>query len=148
MAKIDEIDRSIITNLQKNGRLSYTVLAKKLGISISSVSRRIERLLDNDAIKITVTTNNKKLGYTSMAIIALNTDINKIDAVCECLKQHPNIGLIALSFGRFDILISVRFIKSDDMVHFIKNILSKIDGVEQVETFYIGELKQQGFESL
>lgn len=148
MAKIDEIDRKLITELLKDGRNSYTVLAQKLGISVSSVSRRMARLLDEGAINITISTDQKKLGYESMAIIALNCDLNKVDDVCNTLKQYPSIGLMVISFGRFDILATVRYPTSIDMANFIKNNLAKIDGIHQVETFYIAELKQSGFMSL
>lgn len=145
MIEIDTVDQNLIKELQKDGRRSCTSLAKLLGISVSSVSRRIARLLSEDAIRITVITDPKKLGYGSMAIIALDTDMNKIDAVCQRLIEYPNVGLIAISFGRFDVLISVRFPTSDEMVHFVKNELSLIEGVQQAETFYVAELKQHGF---
>jgi len=41
---IDEIDRKLILELQKNGRLSYATLAQKFQISVPTVSRRIKRL--------------------------------------------------------------------------------------------------------
>ncbi|RYE70639.1 MAG: AsnC family transcriptional regulator, partial [Oxalobacteraceae bacterium] len=38
---MDEIDRKIISELQKNGRLSVTELAERVGLSLSPCHRRV-----------------------------------------------------------------------------------------------------------
>ena len=142
---IDEIDRKLILELQNNGLYSSATLAQKLGISISTVSRRFRRLLEEDLIKVTAVPNPKKLGYDTLAIIALNVEMTGIDDVCKILVAHPAIHFVGLSLGRFDVLIVTHFRSSEELVEFIKNRLSRIDDVQRIETFYIAELKKRTF---
>jgi Lrp/AsnC family transcriptional regulator for asnA, asnC and gidA len=142
---LDEIDRKLILELQDDGRRSAGNLAKKTGISVSSVSRRIKRLLKDDVIKITAVPSPLKVGYNALAIIALNVHMEKLNHVCDKLVQHKNLYFIGISLGRYDILISGYFSSSEALVRFIQDDLSQIEGVKDTETFYIAELKKRTF---
>jgi Lrp/AsnC family leucine-responsive transcriptional regulator len=41
---VEEIDRAIVTALTEDGRLSYTDLAERVGLSVSAVHQRVRRL--------------------------------------------------------------------------------------------------------
>ena len=49
--KIDDLDRDIISIFNKDGRISYRKIAKKLDISIGTVHNRMEKLIRNGVIK-------------------------------------------------------------------------------------------------
>jgi Lrp/AsnC family transcriptional regulator for asnA, asnC and gidA len=142
---IDEIDRKIILKLQREGRCRSAILAKQMGISPSSVSRRINRLLREQIIKITAVPDPGKVGYNTMAIIGLGAKWDKIDDICNRLINHQNVHFLALVFGRFDIVLRVFFPSSEMLVDFVKDELAKIDGLRQIETFYVAELKKQTY---
>lgn len=139
---IDEIDRKLILELQKDGRCSYSVLARRLRISVSTVSRRIERLLRDNIIVITAVPDPASVGYLAFAMIALDVELEKMDDVCAKLVAHQSVYFTGVSLGRFDILTCVHFPSSEMLFDFVKNELSRIDGVRQVETFYIIESKK------
>ncbi|GAA1286229.1 AsnC family transcriptional regulator [Planotetraspora silvatica] len=44
VAGVEEIDRRIVTLLAKDGRMSFTDLAKETGLSVSAVHQRVRRL--------------------------------------------------------------------------------------------------------
>ena len=140
---IDEIDRKLILELQKDGRCSYSVLARRLRTSVSTVSRRIERLLRDNIIVITAVPDPASVGYLAFAMIALDVELERTDDVCAVLAAHPSVYFTGLALGRFDILTCVHFPSSEMLFDFVKNELPRIDGVRQVETFYIVESKKQ-----
>ena len=78
---LDEIDVKIIEMLQKNSRLSSSMIAKKVGVSTPTVIRKIGRLEANGVIeRFAVVVNHNKLGYKVLARIALNvvpSDLSK-----------------------------------------------------------------------
>ena len=41
---VEEIDRRIVSLLSRNGRMSYTELARQAGLSVSAVHQRVRRL--------------------------------------------------------------------------------------------------------
>jgi len=82
---IDELDRKIIIALGENGRISYSALARKLGIEGITVTKRVERLLKDNVITICAEPNPVKMGLKVMSCIALDVEIPRLESVCEKL---------------------------------------------------------------
>ena len=53
----------LILELQRNGRLSYEQLAKRLGISVPTVHRVFKKLIEQDKLRIQAIPNPFKFGY-------------------------------------------------------------------------------------
>ena len=51
MTTVEEIDRKIVSLLARNGRMSFTELAKQAGLSVSAVHQRVRRLEQDGVIK-------------------------------------------------------------------------------------------------
>ena len=137
---VDEIDLKLITELRNDGRATYDKLPAKLGISNATVYRRVERLLKGNIIRFTTVVDVKKLGYTARGLIALNVEVDKIDDVCIKLVAYEDVHLILTSFGRYDVFVMVHFPTEDLLTKFIKTVLSRIDGIKHIETFYTIEM--------
>jgi len=140
---IDAIDEKLIDELEIDGRASYADLAGKLGIGVSTVSRRIERLRKDNIIKIVAVPNLEKMGYKAHAIINLDVELKKVDKVCAILNEKPNVHFIAVLYGRFDVILFAYFTSQEELHEFIKNELSTIAGVTNIETFFIAEMKKR-----
>jgi len=48
---VEEIDRKIVSLLARNGRMSFTELARQAGLSVSAVHQRVRRLEQEGIIK-------------------------------------------------------------------------------------------------
>ena len=48
---MEEIDRKIVSLLTRNGRMSFTELAKRTGLSVSAAQQRVRRLERRGVIK-------------------------------------------------------------------------------------------------
>jgi len=48
---VEEIDRTIVSLLARNGRMSFTELARQAGLSVSAVHQRVRRLEQDGVIK-------------------------------------------------------------------------------------------------
>ena len=143
ISKLDNINRQILIILEKDGRYSYTKLAKKLNLKVSTISKRINYLLDNDLISINAVPNPHRIGYKVMAFIALNVEILKVKNVCAKLIENPNISSIVTTFGRFDILIFAEFLDLIDLNKLVREELPDIEGINRIDTFFISEIKKR-----
>lgn len=142
---LDEIDQKIIIELQNNARYNYTQLSEKLGISVASISRRVNRLIKDKQVEITAVPSVGAAGYNAIAIIALSITPDKIDYACSKLDENPAVQFVAVTFGRVDVVVHVYFSSSEMLTNFLKNELSAIEGIRQVETFVVAELKKRTF---
>ena len=140
---IDEIERQLILELQQNGRASHVELAKKLGIHVSTVAKMIRLLEEKDLIKIRALPNPFKLGYSAHAFITIKAEKENIDSICSLLYANFNVNLIVTAFGKFDILALVYFSSWDGLLNFIATNLSAANGVLNVETFLVKDIRKR-----
>ena len=64
---MDELDRSIIEILQKDGRGSNARIARAVGVSEGTVRRRLRRITKDGVVKIIAVPNLDKMGYSTAA---------------------------------------------------------------------------------
>ncbi|HHI01394.1 MAG TPA: Lrp/AsnC family transcriptional regulator, partial [Thermococcus litoralis] len=76
--KMDEIDKNILKLLQEDGRMSYSEIARRIGVPESTVRLRVKRLIEEGIIrKFAALINPFKAGYTIVAFIAVDIEPNK-----------------------------------------------------------------------
>ena len=136
--QLDEIDHRIIKELMQNGRQNYSELAKKLGTSVATISRRISSLIKNDLIDIVAIPNPAKLGYFANAFVLLNVESLNIESICNELSRFPEIHIILKLLNNYDILFGVNIIDVETLYDFLKNKIGPMPGILKSETFICG----------
>lgn len=128
---VDKKDRRLLLELLKNGRLSFSDLARRCYMSRQGVFSRVKSLKRKGVIQnFTVNLNNKKIGLNVKAFILVETkplrDVQNKDF--NGLRILPQISQIHNLFGRYSYLIEV--IAGD--VDELKDIVRKIHDLEIV----------------
>ncbi|MBN2041147.1 MAG: Lrp/AsnC family transcriptional regulator [Spirochaetes bacterium] len=134
---IDATDRSMISLLQKDGRLSNTDMAKTLGISEATVRTRLKRLLDEEYIQIVAVSDPFKLGFEIAGDLYIHVTINKIASVIEELKRIKELWYIVTTTGVASINAEFIVKSLQDLNDLVYNKISKIEGVRRVESSVI-----------
>lgn len=120
----DRTDREILNLLIKNSRLSFRTLAKKLNISVATVSHRILELERKGIIKnYTAILNHEKLGYTLSAVIEIRISRGRLIEVEKGLSKKKNVCAIYDITGDTDALIIAKFKDRADLNSFVKHLL-------------------------
>lgn len=135
--RITQIDSRIINLLQKDGRLSNTEIAKKLGISESTVRTRLKRLIDDEYIQIVAVSNPFKLGFEIAGDLYIHVEMRKLDTVIKELKKIKELWYIVVTTG--DTNLNAEFVVKtrEDLNDLVYNKISKIDGIIRVESSVI-----------
>ena len=139
---IDILDQKIIELLKQDGRYSNARLAKELGVNVATISKHIDKMLEEDIISIKAVLNPFKFGFNAHAFITMNIKLPKIDQVCTQLTNNPNISLLATIFGRYDVLLIADFPTWEMLQDFITKELPRIEGISKIDTFPIIEIKK------
>ena len=139
---MDEVDRRLIVELASDARQSSMELSRKLGVSETTVRRRIHRLQEHGIVTFTAVPDAATLGYGVMAIIALEMDLACLDQVTESLSDCPNVRYVAVCTGHHDILLGVSFHSHRDLIEFVRNHLSKMPGIRKSETFVVLDVRK------
>jgi Lrp/AsnC family transcriptional regulator for asnA, asnC and gidA len=139
---IDDLDKRIIAELARDARQTSAILSRKLGVSDTTVRRRINHLQECGIVASTVVPNAAKLGYRIMAIIALQVDLGNIDEIERCLAEYPNVRYVADCTGSHDIFVGAWFHSSHELARFVKDRLASMVGIRKSETFVILDVKK------
>lgn len=134
MARLDSVDKRIISLLQRDGRTPNAQIARELQISEGTVRRRIDALIANGVIKVTAVTNPFKIGLNTLVLIHLNVQPKKLKTVSERLIEMPEVRYVSLSTGEHDIMVEALFPSNAELLTFIRDRLSLIPGVTRIET--------------
>ncbi|WP_199880521.1 Lrp/AsnC family transcriptional regulator [Bacillus massiliglaciei] len=143
---LDELDINIIKRLQTDGRTSYTDISEELGITVGTVRNRVQRLIENQILKIVGVVNPFKTGSPSVTIFGMKVRHQKLDYVIKKLVEIPEIRFVAAATGVYDLYVEVITSSNEELYGVMKNGISPIDGIESVESSLILEIFKQSYD--
>jgi Lrp/AsnC family transcriptional regulator, regulator for asnA, asnC and gidA len=132
---MDELDRKIMALLQLDGRASNAKIAREVGVTEGTVRRRLSRLLEDDFIEIMAVPNLEKLGYTTTALIGLQSMPAKQEAVANAIAMLEEVNYVATTTGAYDIFLWVGVKSAEELGQFLRQKLGPIEGIRHSETF-------------
>lgn len=132
---VNDTDREIIRLLQQNARISYAELSRATGIPESTVRRRMDRLQQRGVIEFAMLAEPSKLGFELRAMIGLKVELRRLQEVATQLREMNEVTFAAFLTGNFDVMIHVVVQSQEDLVAFLAEKLSPIEGVRSTETF-------------
>ena len=136
MAKVDNLDLKILSELSNDAAISIPKLSKKIDVNTSVVYSRIKRLLKRKMIeRYTIEINDKELGYTVKSFTGINIDSKQRDNVINGLFEINGVREISEVTGRFDILITMHAKNLAEMHRLISEGIGKIQGIIGSESF-------------
>ena len=142
---MDNLDRKIIGLLQIDGRASNAEIARQIKVSEGTVRRRARRLLNERIIRVLAIPDHEKLGYGTVALIGLQVDPDKIDAVSDILATIREVQYVAITTGVYDIFLWVALGSTEALGAFIRDKVGTVPGVRRTETFVNLATKKRTF---
>ena len=142
---MDNLDRRIIELLQVNGRASNARIARDVGVSEGTVRRRLRRLIQDEIIRVVAVPDPGKMGYSTVALIGVQTDPDKIDDVAESLAELSETQYVSLTTGSFDIFVWVALPNSEQLGNFLRRKVGLTPGIRRTETFVSLAIRKKGY---
>lgn len=140
---LDRIDRNILIELQKNGRISNTELAKKVGLSASPCLERVRRLEQQNYITgYHATVNPELLGAAMLVFVEITltkTSVDIFEEFSTAVKQHDDIQECHLVSGNFDFLLKARVADMSSYRKLLGDTLLRLPGVSESRTYVVME---------
>ena len=144
---MDRYDARILSNLQKDGRITWSQLAAKINLSPSACQRRVEALIDKGIIEnFTVNLNEEKLGHNVKAFVAVNID-RQNTALAEDfrrrVKEHPQVQACHMISGTIDFMLEVVASDLDSFGRFIDGELLSMPAVKDASSSIVLKLVKE-----
>nr|WP_184080308.1 Lrp/AsnC family transcriptional regulator [Sphingobium subterraneum] len=111
-ADLDDFDRKILHVLRQDGRITFTDLAEKIGLSKSPCQQRVRRLVESGVIiGFRAIVNPSKIGLDHVAFTEVKLSDTREGALNEfnaAVRQIPEVEECHMIASSFDYLLKVR----------------------------------------
>jgi len=130
-------DRQLLALLQENARLATAELARRLGVSRSTVQSRLGRLERSGVIAgYTVRLNEDALRNQVHAYVLIEVAPKRAQAVVRQLRRRPEVQRLQSVSGTVDLVAEVRAASVADLDATIDDI-GLIDGVARTTSLIV-----------
>lgn len=141
---LDATGKRIIELLQGDGRMSYSAIAKSVGLSEAAVRHRVQKLIESGVMQIVAVTDPLQMGFARQAMIGIKVTGNVQEVAAE-LTALEEIDYIVITAGRFDILAELLAENDEELLETLSQRIAGLDRVITTETFVYLRLVKQSY---
>jgi Lrp/AsnC family transcriptional regulator for asnA, asnC and gidA len=141
---IDRTDRLIIREVQRDGRISFTDIAQRTGISATSAADRFRRLLSDGTVRILTLPDPPRVDLNLSGLMQFHLS-QPISAVLPKLAAFTELAFLSACTGR--VSVQCEFNVRDE-AHFdeLRGKLLAVSGVDYVGVNILRRIYRQSFE--
>ena len=143
-ALLDDVGKAIVEQLQEDGRRSYTMIARAVGLSEAAVRQRVARLQEAGVIQVVAVTDPLQLGFRRQAMVGIRAD-GDIVAVADAVAKMPEVDYVVITAGSFDVLVEAVCEDDDHLLELVGQRIRRLPGVRSTETFVYLRLRKQHY---
>lgn len=135
----DHTDLAILGMLQNDGRMPFSVIARRLGLPESTVRLRTRRILESGRIAIVATGDPLTLGIPIDAVTLVRVSAAEVDSVADALTAMPEVRYVGIALGGTTIVVESLHQDADALHAFLARRLATLPGVKEVDSQQIIE---------
>jgi len=147
MKDLDRIDKNILIELQKDGRISNVELSKRVGLSPTPCLERVRRLERQGYIKgYTAILNPQYLDASLLVFVEITLNRGQSDVFDKfniAVQQLDDIQECHLVSGDFDYLLKTRVSDMSAYRKLLGETLLRLPGVNDTRTYVVMEEVKQ-----
>ena len=133
--QLDDLDRAIIGELQKNGRESYKNIGKRLGVSDGTIRYRAERMVKSGYLRISASVNPMHFPNSLTALVGVTLENRANRDMMEKIAGLSGVQSVVNVSGKYDLMLEVFVESRQDLHRFLVDELSGVGGVTASESF-------------
>jgi DNA-binding Lrp family transcriptional regulator len=130
---MDSKDKKLLTLLQENSREQLKILGRKIGLSIDSTKKRIEKLKKAGILaRFSVFIDPKAAGYDLISNVSIklnNVGEEDLKKFIQHLKKHPNVTTLITTLGEYDMTCVVIAENTEKLEFVFRNIRHKFKNI-------------------
>src|SRR5258705_6155826 len=139
-APLDAIDRKILGLLQQDGRMSIADLSEKVGLSPSPCLRRV-RMLERAGViaRYVAVLDQQAVGLPVSVFVSVKLERQREQALerfAKAIARWPEVLECYLMTGPRDYLLRVVVADLSAYERFLKQKLTKVDGIASIESSF------------
>mgnify|MGYP001468184312 FL=1 len=142
---LDNIDRSIIEELEKDSRTSQRKLANKIGVAQGTITNRMQRLEKEGVIKgYGVRLDAESVGWGMTIMAGLRIEKGRMIEVQEKISSDPRVFTVYDTTGDWDSMVLARVKDRSDLDDLTKSVFTLEGVVRSFTHVVLNTVKEDG----
>ena len=141
--KLGRIDLNILRILQKDGRISYTDLAKQVGLSVTPCIERVKRLeRENYILNYGARVSAQKLNQSLVVFVQIrlnHTSQKNFEEFRRSVMDLENVQSCFLVSGNYDYLLKARVADMASYRELLGHRILKLPAVQESTSYVVME---------
>ena len=141
--KLGRIDLNILRILQKDGRISYTDLAKQVGLSVTPCIERVKRLeRENYILNYGARVSAQKLNQSLVVFVQIrlnHTSQKNFEEFRRSVMDLENVQSCFLVSGNYDYLLTARVADMASYRELLGHRILKLPAVQESTSYVVME---------
>ncbi len=126
----NDLNRSIVAMLEKDGRMPFSEIAEALGVSEGTIRNRVNAMKDAGMLQIVAITDPVAARYQADAIVGARiASGHTAQSVAERLGADERVVYVLWVAGRYDLMVEI---VSDDRESFLEFLETQIHGATDI----------------
>lgn len=131
--RLDPYEQRLVTELETDGRASYSDLAARLESTPATVRRRLEQLRERGAIEFRTAIAFALLGRPVETMMWLNVRPRALESLGTTLAHDHRVRFCAATTGPYNLVIATHHPTADDLYRMQTDTLGPHDDIEHIE---------------
>jgi Lrp/AsnC family transcriptional regulator, regulator for asnA, asnC and gidA len=144
LVPLDDINRVIVSLLQRDGRRAYADIAKEVGLSEAAIRQRVHRLVDSGIIQIVAVTDQIQMGFARAAMIEISVE-GDLETAAAALREIDEVDYLVATAGGIDLFAEVAAV-DDAHLYEIVNRIRAVPGVRHAQTYVYFKIHKQTYQ--
>ncbi len=137
LIELDEIDRKILSGLQKDARISFKKIAEETAVSEATIFVRVKKMQERGVIKsFMAVVDPTTIGKPLTAIMLVKAQPKGLPRLLDALKKLDDIYEIYDVTGQYYSILKIRTSGTEQLSKIIDEI-GQIEGVAGTETVIV-----------
>ncbi|MFB6094237.1 MAG: Lrp/AsnC family transcriptional regulator [Halanaeroarchaeum sp.] len=135
---LDDTDRAILRELQRNARTPYSEIARRIDMSSATVHDRVKRLEESGVIRgYHADVDPTALDLDVEAVVGLRIVQGRSAETLDSLKAIEEIQEVLLTTGEWDALVQLVAADAGALRELLFSRLPDVEGVERSQTMVV-----------
>ncbi len=144
---MDEVDSKLLSQLQIDGRTTFSKLGELVGYTSMGVKKRIKKMLDINAIKISALMSVEEFDLSAAVVLLEMENAEAMENLLKRFKDCPRVVNVFKTLGGYN-LIAVVVAENADTLESIsieKCSLRSSEGIRRSELYPISRIHYSPF---
>lgn len=136
--RLDDVDRAILRELQRNARTPYSEIARRIDMSSATVHDRVKRMEEEGVIRgYSADVDPPVVGLNVEAVVGFRIVQGQSEETLARLEDLEEVQEILLTTGEWDALVQLVASDTEALRELMFERVPSIDGVERSQTMVV-----------